>query len=251
MAPLNLEPGGDAHQLMGGCLLVAANVFPLVAYEATEDVYSEARCIQTSRALIDLLSHYKLPARPMPVDIVVSNILAKQHDHARTPRHLRPDNAWTVGVTSAKPARPGGWNGHLLVNVAQRWMLDANAGQFSRPGLIRMPRTWKWPYPDGWTRRTEGEWTQFGMSGDGATPNDHDYAVIDLAQQPGNLGYQSGSAYDPTPDAYLEPLIVIVDHLRAGTLPPKLVLTAGGEQVGVDTRALLARWELDGHPRGN
>lgn len=105
-------------------------------------------CINATRVLIDVLGHFKVKAVPLSVNCVVHNKLLvdflKEHGGGGTEEELDvayANGAWGVRIDEKVPEEPGGWAGHLVAIVQDKWLVDASAGQLSRPdkGILLPP----------------------------------------------------------------------------------------------------------------
>lgn len=241
--------------MIGACLRAVANLFPITAPEP-ENGHLVSRCVETSRVLVDLLRHYDLPAKPMPVDINICNPAWYRNLQAGV-RNVEdmPEQAWSLGVnaegrgprSTEQRLLPGsrGWDGHLLVQSGRRWMMDANAGQFNRPGRIRLMNSWLWPYPKDLWQRDATAWEFFGMGTPETDPNHPEYALIFVRNRPDNIGYQHGTAWDPAQSKdFTEQVIELIDSLIAGTLPDyiKIDRPALNDEIAVDLTLIKQRW---------
>lgn len=243
---MNLEPGSRDYALMGACLRIVGNLFPVVG---DESLFSAARCIETSKTLMDLLRTQGLPAFVMPVDIHVSNPAWYHAAQEGVPPDDRP--GWSLGVIADADPRKNmnyetrGWNGHMLVRVGRRWIMDANSYQMHRPGKIHMPRCWQWPYPEEW-RGVKGvsDWVTIFMR----TLDTHfedgqripkELAIIQVRQRPDNVVYMKSGAWNSPTTALVEMGQEILELLQAGSLPDVIVLN----EYAVDVTTLKRRWE--------
>lgn len=112
--------------------------FALVTRRATYDNFEKVNsCILSTRIGVEVLTRFGLKARAQPVNVLVQNLKAYHLTEQRVPVPEWPDDAWSVGVEPGQQARPGHWNGHLVIVLRQpgepRVLIDLTADQFDRP----------------------------------------------------------------------------------------------------------------------
>lgn len=100
-------------------------------------------CILGTKIAITVLRSKGLRAVPMPVGVVVINrVFADRLAASRTldgagesADEWGAAGAWMIHVGHREDIGPvtGGWDGHLVALVENRYLLDVSAGQFSRP----------------------------------------------------------------------------------------------------------------------
>ena len=93
-------------------------------------------CILASRLGIEALRVEGLRARAVPVILTVGNPtymdLLVRADPG-TADEWRDAGAWGIELGRENPSNLPGWNGHLVVVVQDRYLLDLTAHQISRP----------------------------------------------------------------------------------------------------------------------
>jgi hypothetical protein len=249
---LNLEPGSPVYRLIRTASLLVGELHPFLRGGLDGTPHRAARCIASSRALITLLKRFDIPAKPMPVDVEVYNSVAFEWKQQGAP-YPSPRGARSVAINPDEGVAGKGWNGHLIVRVAKRWMIDANPQQFERDGsdgggLLHMPTVWMWDYPERWTPKTHDQTTAFGMASKLAPhPRHPGYPYIEIRQRPDNVRYTTA------PD-WLDPVVgldVMEEALRsisAGHAMPDLSISEEG--VGDITYSFSAArdiWEQSAH----
>lgn len=102
-------------------------------------------CIASTSAVIKVLAHYQILARPYPVKAFVWNpayvreVTAKNfppEDTAEFRAWCDMNGAWSVGLGFAPsdPKAPVGWEGHLVAAIpTANILIDASIDQASRP----------------------------------------------------------------------------------------------------------------------
>jgi hypothetical protein len=96
-------------------------------------------CIPSTRIIIEVLRHFRISARPLPVRVTAFNPVAQRFirdgrvvDLESVSRRHRGAYVIGIGSPNFKPAA-GDWPGHLVVYVEDRYLLDLSIGQLSRP----------------------------------------------------------------------------------------------------------------------
>lgn len=117
--------------------------FAVVTRIATMQVFTHANtCIATTRIGLEVLRHYGVAARPMPVDALADNLVAARCRAEGVPYEQWPDEAWSVKIDERDIAKERAWNGHLVLMVRStngfdfgepRVLVDLTADQFARP----------------------------------------------------------------------------------------------------------------------
>lgn len=107
-------------------------------------------CILATRIAFELLKHYDIRTRAVPVTVAVFNAAAERRiaslgrlpkDVAEMNEWAKEDGSWSVGVTGhATPTDANSWVGHLIAlampNASEGSdgvLVDLSAPQFSRP----------------------------------------------------------------------------------------------------------------------
>jgi hypothetical protein len=114
-------------------------IFGEVAGPIMDEALSQDRCLNASRITIDTLRNFGIESRPLSVEALAANKpMLEAQSNAFDYEHMTPEE---VKVAQAKGAwmvqtdlvgSVGGWPGHLVV-VSSGILIDASAGQFSRP----------------------------------------------------------------------------------------------------------------------
>lgn len=108
--------------------------------------YGRDTCILQTRVGISALALMRIPARPLPVKCVVMNAPYRKHVFERpreehdtlTPEEveaIKATGAWSVQLglgPNPLDVRPR-YDGHLLMVVKDRWVVDLSLDQASRP----------------------------------------------------------------------------------------------------------------------
>ena len=97
-----------------------------------ERTFSPDCCLNATRVLLDVLRGVGFAARPLSVRAFAYNAVYVD----RVARGLPPlgdPESWGLGVETRPAMGGGGWPGHLVALVDNRWLVDGSAGQFSRP----------------------------------------------------------------------------------------------------------------------
>jgi hypothetical protein len=253
---VNLSEGSYAYALMHITAMVVGTIAPRAIGE-TSDTDEVSGCIESSRILCALLDRRGIPARPMPVDITVSNMAAHELQQKHIPVSQWPDAAWSVGVNAdhtgptSGPIGMGdaqGWHGHLITRVARSSILDCSAAQFRRPH-IPFPGWWKMPWPSEWRNDKSEDWTTFGMSDGTVTPADYNYAVVRIRPRHDNQRFRAGTAWVSDLSGVIDPLHDLIDHIIAGTSGDDAMVTISGRKSVVNVSQVRERWEqMAGQP---
>ena len=112
----------------------------LVASAALPEMFSARNyCLNGTRVLIDVLQHFGIEAKPLSVQLVVTNAAWKEcldkvgvATQAMVDEWVESKGAWSVGIDTSSPKEPGLWNGHIVL-VTDRVLVDSAIGQLSRP----------------------------------------------------------------------------------------------------------------------
>ena len=109
-----------------------------------DELHRTSYCILATAVGVACCRALGIDARPMSVEAYAMNADMAQWIEDGQP-DPRPDTAWGVGLLNKRPpgfpVRPGGWNGHLVVEVIGRGFLDLNCGPLGRPQYqMWMPR---------------------------------------------------------------------------------------------------------------
>lgn len=246
---MDLQPGSEPARLTRAACTLITHLYPMgyAHFDLHSESLAESRCIETSRALMETLKHFGIPARLMPVDIIVNNPRAFEMKQRNVPITHWPNDAWSVGVLREGPAfsKNGGWNGHMLVRVAREWLCDPNAGQFLRPDKILLPSGWTVRYPEDW----EGdEWAIVGIvSALTPTPEHPNFPILQLRHRPDNLAWRNGTAATVDVSTIVNVATSILKRLKAGTLPERVAIGQQGlgedEAAEVDLSSIINRYQ--------
>lgn len=90
-------------------------------------------CIASTRILTSVLDYFGYPSEPLPCRAVVWTSLGFEQAEANVPFEQWPEGAWSVGVSGTGKTTGKRWDGHLVAMVADRWLIDPSADQFTRP----------------------------------------------------------------------------------------------------------------------
>lgn len=250
---INLKPDSENHRFIRAATNLVGGIYPLgvTGPEGYEQASKVGRCIETARALVATLQNFDLPAKLMPVDILVMNPPAFSLQKQGIPVAKWPDEAWSVGIVDDPNAAPlndkrtGGWDGHMLVRIARQWMCDPNAGQFTRPGKIAMPGSWTIEYPrDQWTIDSQGWALQGIVNSNAPNPQHPQFPLIQVRQRPDNTAWQHGTAATNDISAVVKIATQCLELLREGKLNDTIRLTAfDGEEVDLDISQVITRYQ--------
>ncbi len=158
--------------------------------------FRKDRCINATRVLIDVMDHFKIKARPLSVFCAVHNKILvdymKKYGHNMSEEQLDEayDNgAWGVRIETEGTIKAGGWPGHLVAIVQDRWLVDSAAGQMSRPHKgINLPPIMVAPA----TRR-------FQKGSEGCTMHNSEGAVLFYNARPDDESYAAGAGWQRHP----------------------------------------------------
>lgn len=124
------------------------------------EVFSPDCCLNGTRVVIEGLSKFGIRVEPVSVYVVAVNKaykdFTKELGDLPTVEQLQADprEPWAIGVDTQNVARTDGWPGHLVAIVEGRFIVDAAAGQYSRPQRkIHIPNVVMAPAPARFTRR--------------------------------------------------------------------------------------------------
>jgi hypothetical protein len=122
----------------------------LLGATAARDVPRDT-CILHTHGAMQILSRLGVRCRPLPVQVQAFNpVIAEYMRAGHNPEDLTPQEweargGWSVGVgfntRDGIQTREGAWDGHLVLLVRERFLLDLTADQLARPdrGLV-IPR---------------------------------------------------------------------------------------------------------------
>jgi hypothetical protein len=100
---------------------------------------SRGYCINATRTGIDALAAYGVKAKPVSVSMVIANQAASQLIEAGVPFTEWPEHAWSIGLGHDNATSPdAGWNGHLVIEVGNYYVIDLSGEALHRPGLIEI-----------------------------------------------------------------------------------------------------------------
>lgn len=91
-------------------------------------------CIASSRVLSEVLRYFGYTSEPFPVSVCAFNkagferLNTGDHDVANW-----PEEAWSVGIQGSGVSKDNRWDGHLVLLVDGRWLVDPSLDQVSRP----------------------------------------------------------------------------------------------------------------------
>lgn len=246
---LDLSPGSEAARLTRAACTLVTNLYPAgyTDFATHEEMVNDSRCIETARALHQTLTNVGIPARLMPVDIVVNNPDAYRLSKQHVPIRDWPSTAWSVGIVDNETAPQGrGWNGHMLVRVAKAWLCDPNAGQFHRPGKIHIPPGWTVEYPKDWQPES---WAVVGIvSSMAPNPNRPQFPILRIRQRPDNLAWKRGSAATVDVSSIANVATEALTMLRKGELEETFLMRRGADDEAiVDVSSIIARYQGDAH----
>lgn len=249
---MDLSPGSEAARLARAACTLVTNLYPTgyAHFDLHDDMLRDARCIETARALVETLTRVGIPARLLPVDLIVNNPEAYRQKQQNVPIRSWPPEAWSVGVISGdeappRPDTPRGWDGHMLVRIAKEWLCDPNAGQFHRPGKIHMPPGWTIEYPKDWDRDA---WAIVGIvSSLAPTPDAPQFPILQIRQRRDNLAWKRGTAATVDVSSIADAATEVLTRLREGTLEPAFELHQGDDVAVIDVSSVIDRYERDAH----
>ena len=102
----------------------------------TDELRRTSYCILATAVGVACCRALGIDAREMSVEAHAMNAEMEQWIEDGQPAP-RPDTAWGVGLINERPpgfpGNPGGWDGHLVVEVIGRGFLDLNCGPLGRP----------------------------------------------------------------------------------------------------------------------
>lgn len=249
---IDLSPGSEAARLTRAACTLITNLYPTgyAHFDIHDESVRDSRCIETARALHETLTNVGIPARLLPVDIVVNNPEAYRQKQQGIPIQYWPKDAWSVGIIDGQeaPPRPDtlrGWDGHMLVRVAKEWLCDPNAGQFYRPGKIHIPPGWAVEYPKDWLRDS---WAIVGIvSSLAPNPNHPQFPILQIRQRPDNLAWKRGTAATVDVSSIVNVATEALTQLRQGELEEQFLIRRNdGEEAVIDVASVIERYE-DGH----
>jgi hypothetical protein len=252
---MDLSPGSEASRLTRAACTLVTNIYPLgyTHFPNVEESLRDSRCIETSRALVETLKHFGIPARLMPVDIIVNNVEAYRQKQQSIPIQYWPDDAWSVGIVDDPNVNPQhddnrhakgkGWDGHMLVRVAREWLCDPNAGQFHREGKIHMPPGWTIRYPEDWHG---DEWTFVGIISSLARgPDVPEFPILQIRSRPDNLSWKRGTAATTDVSHLVETVAKALERLREDALGETFYIQQGDEVGQLDVSAVIRRYKQE------
>lgn len=119
------------------------DMFGLVAPEIMDKYLSKTRCVNATRITIEVFRKFNVPGRPLVTKAIAVNraFTEKLAEEGLPPngpgeaqRWFQENGSHSIGVGYRSPGEEveGGYNGHLIA-VVQGLVVDASAGQFSRP----------------------------------------------------------------------------------------------------------------------
>ena len=94
-------------------------------------------CIAASTTAVEVLRYFDIPAEAVACDVAFSNAEAWELFERHVPNELWPDSAWSVGSAHEQINDDNGYNGHVVLLVADM-LIDITAPQYHRPkkGII-------------------------------------------------------------------------------------------------------------------
>lgn len=93
-------------------------------------------CILAARVGHDVLRYFGVSSEPVALRAVAGNAIWREWYLANAPEPPTPpmpDAAWSVAVGWGTQNPDPGYDGHLALRLDEGWLLDLDAGQFSRP----------------------------------------------------------------------------------------------------------------------
>lgn len=141
-------------------------------------------CIAATGIAYDVFRHFGIASRALPVRFLVANArFIELVDRGEEP--LADPTSWAIGVTGSgrRQRRATGehaWDGHLVLVVERRWLLDLTLGQARRPAKgILLPDVFVGTVPPGWPTSDDEQLTYRLRGG----------CAICYVPQRGNRGY--------------------------------------------------------------
>lgn len=121
----------------------AANVIEAIRLYARPEIlkdYTRESCIGGTRIVFDVLRHYKLKPRAIPVYVRIFNAALLKHvrnGEVPTTEDVQGwsglDGSWSVGIGGTGVVKPGHWDGHLVALAMGTVLVDVSLDQATRP----------------------------------------------------------------------------------------------------------------------
>lgn len=151
---------GSLEQAVERDIAVVVAVHTYVPDEVSREFPGQSVCILTARVTLELLKHYKVPARAIPMKVAIFNerMVERISKEGRMPKDTsegeqwaKQDGSWGLAIGYTGAVMDGHYDGHLGVLVHYKVnsedediggiLLDLAIGQASRPsrGIVLEP----------------------------------------------------------------------------------------------------------------
>jgi len=127
------------------------------------DRFRADRCLNATRVAVEVMKRFSLATEPVSVTATAMNGIYAERVKKMGREPTQQDvnewaalGGWAVGI-DLNGVENGKWAGHLVCVVGKEWLVDAAAGQFSRPEKqIPVPEVFVGQVTPRWHKGKEG-----------------------------------------------------------------------------------------------
>jgi hypothetical protein len=161
-------------------------------------------CIASTKMGYEVLRYFGVPAVPRAVRMAAFNRTAWQAVEAGQVPDWEGTDAWSVAIAGqGAPQTRGGWDGHLVLLVHGRLLLDLSLDQADRPkkGIHLAPTMLLIPDPAAFTA---GEWVRY----------EHEDGTVLGYQRLDDQGWRASRDWNHGERRYREPISRIIREIN-------------------------------------